>query len=256
MGSGARFKRGEMYHVPMDELACSPELDEACPADLALQESILEHCREQGSLRPVSFRVCQDGTLEIIGGVDRLRAAKAAGLPTIPAVCCTGDSLEAEVVEDLLRPDLTPCRRAEAVLQALAYGFSKEQLAAVLGVSVEDVRSILEMKKLPREIFEECRSHPEYSFEELLNIARMEGTEQQKTAFATYRLHIEDIRKDKNKVERLYRESLQCLDAIEGYLPYLDVLKADQAKYAKLRDKVSAISRRLDNWLVHRSLEL
>lgn len=256
MASGARFKRGEMYHVPMDELACSPELEKSCPADLVLQEHILEHCREKGSLWPISFRVRQDGTLEIVGGVDRLRAAKAAGLRTIPAVCCTGESFEAEVLENLLRPDLTPCQRAEAVLQAVAYGFSKEQLAAMLRVPVDDIRGILELKKLPREIFEECRSHPEYSFEELLKIARMEGGEQQKTAFATYRLHLEDLRKDKNKVERLYRESLQCLDTIERHLPYLDVFKTDRAKYAKLREKVSAISRRLDNWLVHRSLDL
>ncbi len=255
MGSGARFKRGEMYHVLMDELACSPELDESCPADLALQDSILKHCREQGSLRPVSFRVRQDGTLEIVGGIDRLRVAKAAGLRTIPAVCCTGDSFEVEVVENLLRPDLTPCRRAEAVLQAVAYGFSKEQLAAMLRVPAEDIRNILELKRLPREIFEECRSHPEYSFEELLKIARTEGDEQKKTAFATYRLHMEDIRKDKDKIERLYRESLQCLDTIEGHLPYLDVLKTDVAKYARLREKVGTISRRLDNWLVHRSLD-
>lgn len=255
MAESVRFKHGELYHVRPGELECSPELDKACPADLERQGRILESCREQGSIHPVSFRVREDGALEITSGLERVRAARAAGLETIPAVCCLGESLEPEVVENLLRPDLSPCRRAEAVLQALAYGFSKQQIANMLGVSVEDIRSTLELKRLPADIFEECRSRPEYSFEELLAIARMEGEERQKTAFATYRLHLGDLRGDRAKVERLYRESLDYLDALEGNLPYLDVLKDEPAKYAKLKDRVSSIHRRLDNWLTHRRLE-
>lgn len=255
MAESARFKHGELYQIPPNALECNPELDKTCPPDPAMEERILERCREQGSIRPVSFRVREDGTLELISGVNRIRAARKAGLETIPAVCCLSDCLEAEVVENLLQPGLSPCQRAEAILQALAYGFGKQQIAAVLDVDVEDVRRTLELKRLPADIFEECRERPEYSFEELLAIARMEGEERQKTAFATYRLHLEELRKDRTKVERLYRESLEHLDALEGNLPFLDVLKAEPARYGKLKGRVAAISKRLDNWLTNRGLE-
>ena len=70
--------------------------------------------REMGVLQPVLLRQVGDGRYQLIAGERRLRAAKRAGLNTIPAVIRTTSdlaSLEQALVENLHRADLNPlCR--------------------------------------------------------------------------------------------------------------------------------------------------
>ena len=71
-------------------------------------DALTDSVRELGVLQPVLVRAKDDG-YELIAGERRWRAAKRAGLPTIPAVVRTTDdvsSLEQSLVENLHRQDL------------------------------------------------------------------------------------------------------------------------------------------------------
>jgi len=82
--------------------------DEDSLADLAAS------IRELGVLQPVLVRAADPGRYRLIAGERRWRAARRAGLDTIPAIVRETDdlgSIEQALVENLHRQDLTAWRR-------------------------------------------------------------------------------------------------------------------------------------------------
>ena len=85
------------------------------------EESLLElssSIAEMGVLQPVLLRPVDDGTYELIAGERRWRAAKRAGLTTVPAVIRPTDeigSVEQALVENLHRQDLTPLEKPRRI---------------------------------------------------------------------------------------------------------------------------------------------
>jgi ParB family chromosome partitioning protein len=110
--------------------------------------------RELGVLQPVLVRETGDGgEYELIAGERRWRAAKRAGLPTIPVVVKEADnlaSLEQAVVENLHRQDLNPLEEAAAYQQLLEdFGMTHEQLAERVGKSRVTITNTLRLFQLP-----------------------------------------------------------------------------------------------------------
>jgi len=109
--------------------------------------------RELGVLQPVLVRSLGDDGYELIAGERRWRAAKRAGLPTIPVVVKEADdlaSLEQAVVENLHRQDLNPLEEAAAYQQLLEdFGMTHEQLAERVGKSRVTITNTLRLFQLP-----------------------------------------------------------------------------------------------------------
>jgi ParB family chromosome partitioning protein len=109
--------------------------------------------RELGVLQPVLVRALDDDSYELIAGERRWRAAKRAGLPTIPVVVKEADdlaSLEQAVVENLHRQDLNPLEEAAAYQQLLEdFGMTHEQLAERVGKSRVTITNTLRLFQLP-----------------------------------------------------------------------------------------------------------
>jgi ParB family chromosome partitioning protein len=112
--------------------------------------------RELGVLQPVLVREIGEGEYELIAGERRWRAAKRAGLPTIPVVVRTADdlaSLEQAVVENLHRQDLNPLEEAGAYQQLLEdFQMTHETLASRVGRSRATVTNMLRLFQLPPSI--------------------------------------------------------------------------------------------------------
>lgn len=115
-------------------------------------DGLMESVRELGVLQPVLVRAVDDG-YELIAGERRLRAAKRAGLRSIPAVVRTSDdvgSLEAALVENLHRQDLNPLEEAAAYQQLIEdFGHTQEQVAQRVGRSRSAVANLLRLFHLP-----------------------------------------------------------------------------------------------------------
>ena len=99
-----------------------------------LSESIRQH----GILQPILVRP-RNGKYEIIAGECRWRAAKMAGIATIPAIVKEADDRllsELALIENLQREDLGAVEEA-MVYQSLlsSYGYTQEELATRLGKS-------------------------------------------------------------------------------------------------------------------------
>jgi ParB family transcriptional regulator, chromosome partitioning protein len=140
-----------LREVPVSAVRSNPHqprkhFDEESLASLAAS------VRELGVLQPVLVRQVGD-EYELIAGERRWRAAKRAGLPTIPVVVKEADnlaSLEQAVVENLHRQDLNPLEEAAAYQQLLEdFGMTHEQLAERVGKSRVTITNTLRLFQLP-----------------------------------------------------------------------------------------------------------
>ena len=108
--------------------------------------------REVGVLQPVVVRR-QDGGFELVAGERRLRAARLAGLATIPAIVREGDdteSLREALIENLHREDLGPLEMAAAFQELLEdLGVTQETVAERLGCSRAHVANTIRLLSLP-----------------------------------------------------------------------------------------------------------
>jgi len=108
--------------------------------------------REVGVLQPVVVRPREEG-YELVVGERRLRAAKMAGLATIPAVIREGDdaeSLREALIEDMHREDLGPLVLAAAFQELLdELGVTQETVAERLGYSRAHVANTIRLLSLP-----------------------------------------------------------------------------------------------------------
>lgn len=109
--------------------------------------------RELGVLQPVLVRPLDDGGYELIAGERRWRAAKRAGLQTIPALVRLVDdttSLEHALVENLQRTDLNPLEEAAAYQQLIEeFGLTHEQVSLRVGKSRAAISNTLRLFQLP-----------------------------------------------------------------------------------------------------------
>lgn len=109
--------------------------------------------RELGVLQPVLVRPAGEGAYELIAGERRWRAARRAGLQTIPALVkevADEASLEQALVENLHRQDLNPLEEAAAYQQLLEdFHLTHEALALRVGKSRTAVTNTLRLFQLP-----------------------------------------------------------------------------------------------------------
>ncbi len=115
--------------------------------------SLTASIRELGVLQPVLVRAVGDSSYELIAGERRWRAAKRAGLPTIPSLVRDSSdvgSVEQALVENLHRLDLNPLEEASAYQQLIEdFGLTHEQLSTRVGKSRVTITNMLRLFQLP-----------------------------------------------------------------------------------------------------------
>ena len=115
--------------------------------------SLAASIRELGVLQPVLVRPAGEGTFELVAGERRWRAAKRAGLATIPALVRTvadDASLEQALVENLHRQDLNPLEEAAAYQQLIEdFHLTHDDVATRVGRSRAAVTNTLRLFQLP-----------------------------------------------------------------------------------------------------------
>jgi ParB family chromosome partitioning protein len=147
-------EEGGLLEIPVGAIAPNPrqprgEFPEESLA--ALARSI----REVGVLQPVVVHV-RDGGYELVAGERRLRAARLAGLATIPAIIREGDdteSLREALIENIHREDLGPLELAAAFQELLEdLGATQEVVAERLGYSRAHIANTMRLLSLPPDV--------------------------------------------------------------------------------------------------------
>lgn len=114
--------------------------------------------KEKGILQPIVARRHLNGTLEIISGERRWRAAQMAGLHEVPVILRSvndQDSLELAIIENIQREDLNPIDEAEAY-QRLADEFklTQQQIAEKVSKDRATVANAMRLLSLPATVRE------------------------------------------------------------------------------------------------------
>ncbi|MDR0326114.1 MAG: ParB/RepB/Spo0J family partition protein [Oscillospiraceae bacterium] len=129
--------------------------DESALADLT------ESIRQQGILMPLLVRRMPSGSYQIIAGERRWRAARAAGLTTVPAIVHDADdrrATELALIENLQREDLNPIEIAEGY-KALSeeYGLTQEEISERVGRSRPAIANTMRILSLSKTILDMVR---------------------------------------------------------------------------------------------------
>lgn len=122
-------------------------------------ESVIElsdSIREYGVIEPILVTKKNEKRYELIAGERRLKAAKLAGLRTIPVIvkeATPQDMLELAVIENIQREDLNPLEEAMAFEQlAKEFNMRHDQISKKVGLSRPAIANKIRLLTLPDEI--------------------------------------------------------------------------------------------------------
>ncbi len=123
--------------------------------EAALQE-LENSIRIHGVLAPITVRQGDNGYYQIVAGERRWRAARRAGLDTIPAMVIDADEqtmMELALIENLQREDLNPMEEAEGYRALIdQFGMKQETVAERVGRSRSAVANSLRLLSLDEDV--------------------------------------------------------------------------------------------------------
>jgi ParB family chromosome partitioning protein len=142
--------------VPLASITPNPHQPRAPIRDQDLVE-LAASIEEHGVIQPLVVTRAPDG-YQLIAGERRWRAARLAGLSTVPVVVkdvAPSEMLELALVENLQRSDLNPLEEAAAYRQLTEdFGLTQEQVARRVGKSRVAVSNTLRLLKAARPVQE------------------------------------------------------------------------------------------------------
>ncbi len=143
-----------VIQVPVEEIGPGGLQPRRSMDDAKLKE-LAASIEAHGILSPILLRR-EGGRLEVVAGERRLRAARMAGLASVPAVVkevSSSEALEMALVENLQREDLNPIEAAEAYLRLQEeFGLTQEDVARRVGRDRSSVANALRLLRLPKRV--------------------------------------------------------------------------------------------------------
>jgi len=148
------FASREILYLPLEQVVPNPYQPRRIFDRDALEE-LANSIQEHGVLQPITVRLINGTSYELVAGERRLRASKLAGLQEIPAIAVNitdMDSAVLAIIENLQRQDLHFFEEAEGFLNLLNdYGFTQEVLADKVGKTQSTIANKLRVLKLPKD---------------------------------------------------------------------------------------------------------
>lgn len=150
------FDSQRVLYLPVEYIVPNPNQPRTMFVREGLEE-LAESIAEHGILQPLSVREVR-GRYQLISGERRLRAARMAGLATVPCIVVDASDTESALlalVENLQRRDLDFMEEAVALRRLIVqHGLSQEEAARKVGKSQSAVANKLRLLKLSPEVLE------------------------------------------------------------------------------------------------------
>lgn len=141
--------------IPLSKIYANPDQPRHTFDEEALNE-LAQSIREHGVISPITLRKDNANSYMIIAGERRFRAAKLAGLDTIPAYIRTAKDeqvMEWALIENIQREDLDAIEIALAYQRLMDdYHLTQEQMSERVGKKRATVANYIRLLKLPAEI--------------------------------------------------------------------------------------------------------
>jgi ParB family transcriptional regulator, chromosome partitioning protein len=148
--------REGLVEVAIDRITPNPYQPRKTFHDEGIQE-LAASVKEHGIVQPLLVTKSGEGRFQLIAGERRFRAAKLAGLETVPVVVKDSvaglDALEIALIENIQREDLNPIEEAIAYRQLHdEFGLTQEEVARRVGKERSTVANHIRLLKLPDKV--------------------------------------------------------------------------------------------------------
>ncbi len=141
--------------IPLDNIHPNPDQPRRTFDEEALQE-LSTSIAELGIIQPLSLRKIGSDNYQIIAGERRFRAAKMAGLHSVPAYIRTANDAELTemaLIENIQREDLNAIEIALTFKKLIEqYELTQEMLSGRIGKKRATIANFLRLLKLPAEV--------------------------------------------------------------------------------------------------------
>jgi ParB family chromosome partitioning protein len=158
VSSNSQHERADQLRdLPVELIAPNPNQPRRRFDQEALQ-ALAGSLGERGVLQPVLVRPKPGGTYELVAGERRWRAARIAGLDSIPALVRPredAEALELALIENMAREDLSPIEEARACAALVEeLGLTREEVGRRVGRSRVAVSNLMRLLDLPDEVLD------------------------------------------------------------------------------------------------------
>lgn len=195
--------------VPVEKIAPNPFQPRRDFNQETLEE-LAQSIKTHGILQPLLVKKQDDG-YQLIAGERRLRAAKMAGLSTVPVIVKEMDDrmiIEITLVENLQREDLNPIEEAEGYRRLIdEFQLTQEQVAKTVGKSRSAITNTLRLLNLPPEI-QACLIENKISSGHARALLAVESPEAQIAACEKIIAHNLSVRETERLVREIAREDV------------------------------------------------
>jgi len=151
----------ETMEIPVDAIEANPYQPRQDFEETALEE-LTNSIKVHGIIQPLTLRRLHEGKYQLIAGERRLKAARKAGLSTVPAFIRIADDqgmLEMAIVENIQRADLNAMEVAFSLQRLLEeVRLTHEELSVRVGKQRSTVSNFLRLLKLPPRIQQAVRT--------------------------------------------------------------------------------------------------
>lgn len=144
---------GKIFDIPVTDIRTNPSQPRKVFSPDQLT-SLAKSISQDGVIQPLSVRRV-DGGFELISGERRLRAAKMAGMTTVPCILINADRKRSAVmslIENIQRSQLNFFEEAQAVDKLVrTFGLTQEEVAVRLGLAQSTIANKLRLLRLSDE---------------------------------------------------------------------------------------------------------
>ena len=218
-------EKNSTTEIPIEEIRSNPYQPRKTFSDESLAE-LAQSIKEYGVVQPIIVKKSIKG-YELIAGERRTKAAKLAGLITIPAIVkdfTDEEMMEIALLENIQREDLNPIDEAESIANIINMrGLTQEDFARKFGKSRSYITNLLGLLRLPNQVKDKVKSG-KISMSHARSLSK-----------------IEDEEKIINLANRIEKEGLNVRD-IEKILSKKDVVKSEPLNCGNFRIYEEAIS--------------
>lgn len=147
-------KVSKLQEIPIEKICRDSEQPRKDFSEESI-DALANSIKKYGVLQPIVVTKEEDG-FKIVAGERRWRAAKLAGLKTIPAIIRTIDAqnrLELSIIENAQREDLNPIELATAYVKLKTqFNLSADEIAQRIGKCKQSVEGTMRLLRLPEEV--------------------------------------------------------------------------------------------------------
>jgi ParB family chromosome partitioning protein len=147
--------------IPLDQILPNRYQPRTTFVEAELDE-LAQSVKEHGVLQPIVVRRKGDGMYELIAGERRFRAAKIAGMTTIPSLVRNSNdekALAVALVENIQRRNLNPMEEAKAYSRLMGeFGLTQDLVSRSVGKDRSSIANIVRLLSLPKDVQEYIES--------------------------------------------------------------------------------------------------